>query len=36
MTRWVKRTAAWTWRNLRMSARSRRRRQLLMRLYSAA
>ena len=36
MARWLKRTAAWAWRNLRMSATNRRRRQRLLRLYSAA
>lgn len=36
MERWLKRTTAWAWRNLRMSAANRRRRQFLLRLYSAA
>ena len=35
MALWAKRTLAWAWRNIRMSAASRRRRQRLMRLYSA-
>ena len=36
MVRWLKRTAAWAWRNARMSSANRRRRQRLLRLYAAA
>ncbi len=36
MTQRLKRFAAWTWRNLRMSAHNRRRRQRLLRLYAIA